>query len=148
MTIQMVEMRVTLPPIRGRVMIVNDILYIRNQIRQILMGAGVRNIVEPEPGGDAYVTMNKNPEGFSLVIDDYESNPSGLFLLKVLRSDPATPAPMRRLPFIMLMSNADPNTVNEVMTAGASGILLKPFNGITLLKTVKRVIEKANGYTS
>jgi two-component system chemotaxis response regulator CheY len=139
----MAEMRVTLPPFRGRVMIVNDILYIRNQIRQILLGAGVRNIVEPEPGGDAFVTMCKNPEGFSLVIDDYESNPSGIFLLKVLRSEPRTPEILRNIPFIMLMSNAEPQTVSEVMAAGASGILLKPFNGITLLKTVKRVLEKA-----
>jgi FixJ family two-component response regulator len=29
------------------------------------------------------------------------------------------------------------------MKAGASGILLKPFNGISLLKSVKQVLEKA-----
>jgi two-component system chemotaxis response regulator CheY len=139
----MVEMRVTLTPIRGRVLIVHDIMYIRNQIRQILLGAGVRNIIEPEPGGDAYMQLRKNPEGFSLVIDDYDSNPSGQFLLKILRSDPSTPDLLKRIPFIMLLSNADPQIVSDVMASGASGILLKPFNGITLLKTIKRVMEKA-----
>lgn len=139
----MIESRVTLPPIRGRILIVHDIMYIRHQIRQILLGAGVRDIVEPEPGGDAYVTLRKNPEGFSLVIDDYDINPSGQYLLKMLRNDPGTPTILKRIPFIMLMSNADPETVSDVMNSGASGILLKPFNGITLLKTVKRVIEKA-----
>lgn len=138
----MVELRVTLPPIRGRVLIVHDIPYIRNQIRQILLGAGVRNIVEPEPGGDAYMTLRKNPEGFSLVIDDFDSNPSGLFLLKILRGDPSTPELLKKIPFIMLLSNADPKTVSDVMSTGADGIMLKPFNGITLLKTVKRVLEK------
>jgi two-component system chemotaxis response regulator CheY len=140
----MTDLRVTLPPIRGRVLIVHDILYIRNQIRQILLGAGVRNISEPEPGGDAYVTLRKNPEGFSLVIDDYDCNPSGLFLLKILRNEPSTPDIIRNIPFIMLLSNADPQVVNEVMAAGASGIVLKPFNGITLLKTIKRVMDKSN----
>jgi CheY-like chemotaxis protein len=139
----MVEARVTLPPIRGRILIVHEIMYIRHQIRQILLGAGVRDIVEPEPGGDAYITLRKNPEGFALVIDDFDINPSGQYLLKMLRNDPGTPAVLRKIPFIMLLSNADPQTVSDVMNSGASGILLKPFNGITLLKTVKRVLEKA-----
>jgi len=138
----MVEARVTLPPIRGRILIVHEIMYIRHQIRQILLGAGVRDIVEPEPGGNAYVTLCKNPEGFALVIDDFDINPSGQYLLKMLRNDPGTDPVLRKIPFIMLLSNADPQTVSDVMNAGASGILLKPFNGITLLKTVKRVLEK------
>ena len=139
----MLDMRVTLPPFRGRVLIVNDLPYIRAQIRQILLGAGVRAIVEPEPGGDAYVTLRKNPEGFSLIIDDFDSNPSGIYLLKMLRSDPLTPPILKKIPFIMLLGSADPKTVTEVMKAGASGILLKPFNGISLLKSVKQVLEKA-----
>jgi len=139
----MIEVRVQLPPIKGRILIIHDIMYIRNQIRHILLDAGVRDIVEPPPGGEAYATLCKEPGEFAVVIDDYDINPSGLNLLKVLRSDPGTPAPLRKIPFIMLMSNADPQTVSDVMNAGASGILLKPFNGITLLKTVKRVVEKA-----
>jgi len=139
----MIEVRVTLPPIHGRILIVHEIMYIRHQIRQILLGAGVRDIVEPGPGGQAYVTLCKDPESFALVIDDYDINPSGQYLLKTLRSDAGTPPALRKIPFIMLMSNADPQTVSDVMNAGASGILLKPFNGITLLKTVKRVIDKA-----
>jgi len=139
----MVEARVTLPPIRGRILIVHEIMYIRNQIRHILHGAGVRDMAEPEPGGDAYATLCKNPDAYALVIDDYDINPSGQYLLRTLRSDPGTPPALRKIPFIMLLSNADPQTVSDVMNAGASGILLKPFNGITLLKTVKRVLEKA-----
>jgi len=140
---EMVEMRVTLPPIRGRILIVHDILYIRNQVRQILLGAGIRNIAEPEPGGAAYMALRKNPDGFSLIIDDFECNPSGLYLLKMLRTDPSTPQVIRRIPFIMMLSNAEPQTISQVMDAGASGILLKPFNGITLLKTIKKVMDKA-----
>ena len=138
----MVEARVVLPPVKGRVVIVHDVMFIRSQIRQILLGAGVREFAEPEPGGAAYMTLSANPEGFSLVIDDFDTNPSGLYLLKTLRSDPATPAALRKIPFIMLLSNADPKTVSDVMNAGASGIMLKPFNGITLLKTVKRVLPQ------
>jgi two-component system chemotaxis response regulator CheY len=138
----MAETRVTLPTIKGRVMIVHDILYIRHQVKLILYQAGVRDFSEPKPGGDAYVTMLKNPEGFSLVIDDLDSNPSGLILLKMLRKDPGTPEILQKIPFIMLLSNADPQNISEVMNCGASGILLKPFNGLTLLKTVKRVLEK------
>jgi len=138
----MVEARVTLQPIKGRVLIVHEIMYIRHQIRHILLGAGVRDIVEPA-GGEAYSTLCKNPEGFALVIDDYDINPSGLYLLKTLRGDPGTPPALRTIPFIMMLSNADTQTVSDVMNAGASGIMLKPFNGITLLKTVKRVLEKA-----
>ena len=137
-----VESRVNLPLVKGRVMIVHDVMYIRSQIRQILLGAGLREFVEPEPGGGAYTAVCGNPEGFALVIDDFDINPSGLYLLKTLRSDPATPPAARKIPFIMLLSNADPQTVSEVMNAGASGIMLKPFNGITLLKTVKRVLPQ------
>lgn len=139
----MVEARVTLPPIKGRILIVHEIMYIRNQIRHILFDAGVRDIVEFGPGGDAYVNLCKNPDGFALVIDDMDINPSGQYLLRTLRSDPGTPPQLRKIPFIMLLSAADPQTVSDVMNAGASGIMLKPFNGITLLKTVKRVLEKA-----
>src|SRR5277367_304078 len=118
----MVELRVTLPPIRGQVLIVHDIMYIRNQIRQILLGAGLRDIAEPEPGSSAYATLCKNPGNFSLIIDDYENNPSGMYLLKILRQDKGTPEALKNIPFIMLLSNAEPQSVNEVMSAGASGI--------------------------
>ncbi len=137
-----VETRINLPPVKGRVLIVHDVMYIRSQIRQILLSAGLREFVEPEPGGAAYMALSANPDGFSLVIDDFDTNPSGLYLLKTLRSDPATPPALRKIPFIMLLSNADPKTVGEVMNAGASGIMLKPFNGITLLKTVRRVLPQ------
>ena len=140
----MVEARVTLPPIRGHILIVHEIMYIRHQIRHMLLGAGVRDIVEVGPGGDAYNTLCDKANDFALVIDDFDINPSGQYLLRTLRSDPGTPPALRKIPFIMLLSNADPQTVSDVMNAGASGILLKPFNGITLLKTVKRVIEKDN----
>ena len=138
----MVEARVTLPPVKGRVVIVHDVMFIRSQIRQILLSAGLRDFLEPEPGGGAYNALCANPDGFSLIIDDFDINPSGLYLLKTLRSDPATPPALRKVPFIMLLSNADPKTVSDVMNAGASGIMLKPFNGITLLKTVKRVLPQ------
>ncbi len=139
----MADIRITVPPLPGQVLVVHDIMYIRSQIRQILHGAGIREIVEPEPGGDAYLRLRKDPEGFSLVIDDYDTHPSGMYLLKILRQDEGTPDLLRKIPFIMMVSNPEPTSVNEVMSAGASGILLKPFNGITLLKTIKRVMEKS-----
>lgn len=138
----MIQLRVSLPPIAGQVMIVHDIPFLRNHVRQILLGAGLRQFVEPEPGGDAYTKLVRNPDSFRLIIDDHDCNPSGLVLLKMLREDPATPEALRNIPFIMLMSDTNPKTINEVMKAGASGIMLKPFNGVTLLKTIKRVMEK------
>ena len=74
---------------------------------------------------------------FDLVISDHHmDNGTGLDLLREVRSHPLT----RKLPFIMLTGNAEPETVSAVGQAGVNNYIVKPVSLETLKKRIEQVL--------
>lgn len=61
---------------------------------------------------------------------------SGLDLLKTVRTDPALAA----TPFLMITAEAERSRIEEVLRAGVSGLLVKPYNAGNLLNRLEKVL--------
>ncbi|MDP2139029.1 MAG: response regulator [Candidatus Didemnitutus sp.] len=61
----------------------------------------------------------------------------GLELLTMMRSNPA----LRKIPVLMLTSPADHAVRPQIEELGVSGILMKPFNEVTLVEKIRGVIS-------
>jgi len=63
---------------------------------------------------------------------------SGLDLLRAVRSDPT----LARLPFLMITAEAERQRIEEVIHAGVSGLLVKPYNVGNLRNRLERVLTQ------
>lgn len=61
---------------------------------------------------------------------------SGLDLLKAVRAEPA----LARLPFLMITAEAERARIEEVIRAGVSGLLVKPYNSGNLRNRLEKVL--------
>jgi two-component system sensor histidine kinase/response regulator len=61
---------------------------------------------------------------------------SGLDLLKTVRSDPK----LVKLPFLMITAEAERSRIEEVIHAGVSGLLVKPYNAGNLKSRLEKVL--------
>jgi two-component system, OmpR family, alkaline phosphatase synthesis response regulator PhoP len=95
-------------------------------------------------GGWASCAASSGKEGIKLaaaespdliLLDVMMPEMDGVQVLKVLQSNPAT----RSIPVIMLTANVTATTVEEMRTAGARGVIAKPFNPASLVEEVWRV---------
>lgn len=64
---------------------------------------------------------------------------SGLELLRAVRADPK----LARLPFLMITAEADRQRIDEVIDAGVSSLLVKPFNTISLEARLHKILAHA-----
>ena len=65
-------------------------------------------------------------------------NGSGLDLLKAVRANPLT----RHVPFVMVTSVADRETVQASLKAGVDNYIVKPISAATLKQRIEKALEK------
>jgi two-component system sensor histidine kinase/response regulator len=65
---------------------------------------------------------------------------SGLELLRAVRADPK----LTLLPFLMITAEADRQRIEEVIDAGVSSLLVKPFNTINLEARLQKILTKGS----
>jgi CheY-like chemotaxis protein len=63
---------------------------------------------------------------------------SGLDLLKTVRNDPK----LVKLPFLMITAEAERSRIEEVIHAGVSGLLVKPYNAGNLKSRLEKVLQE------
>jgi two-component system chemotaxis response regulator CheY len=121
----------------SKILIVDDQPYIREITRALLKDMGLFRIALAEDGAEALGKLQRMP--FDLVICDMNMpKMSGLELLRVARAIPH----LRRVKFLMLTANSDPESVRGAVEAGISGYVLKPFQPATLADKVLQVLTK------
>lgn len=105
-----------------RVLVVDDVVYMRAIIVDMLSRLGITNITEANDGEQAHELIKKNP--YSMVLCDWHMPKlNGISLLRMIRFSYDT----KTLPFIMVTSNQKLDDVKECIASGVSGFLLKPF---------------------
>jgi len=118
----------------AKVLIVDDIPFMRSLLKSLLMRGGHEVISEAENGQDALVEyINCHPE--IVLLDMYIPNMNGLATLKRLKKiDPAVKV-------IFVSAEEDPDVIKVAINSGAKGYILKPFQSKQMMQEIQRVVN-------
>ncbi len=117
------------------VLIIDDNDMIREVLRLTLRSDGYNVVGEAADGASGLELVAKlKPD--VLCLDILMPKISGLNVLKMVKSK------LPRTAVLMITGQNDREVVNEALSAGASGFILKPFNTGTVLATMDKVVAK------
>ena len=122
--------------VEKRILIVDDFATMRRIARMILQSLGFENIDEAEDGLAALEAVRS--ERFDLILSDCNMpNMSGLELLNALRND----AELSDIPFIVMTSTEQKESLLELVKAGANDYIEKPFKADALREKLEKFIN-------
>lgn len=120
------------------ILIVDDVQYVRREVKMLLRKLGFDNVDAAENGRQA-LEMMRAGKAYGLVISDWIMEPmSGIELLHEIRRDEN----LRQTPFIMITGNNQPENVIAAKKAGVSSYVIKPFNATTLKQRLESVFGR------
>ena len=116
------------------ILTVDDSTSMRQMVKATLLSAGYA-VVEAADGQEALDYARENP--VDLVISDINMpRMDGITLINELRQLPA----YRLTPMLMLTTESSQEKKMEGKRVGATGWIVKPFNPVQLLATLKRLL--------
>jgi two-component system chemotaxis response regulator CheY len=119
-----------------RILIVDDFATMRMIARRILQSLGFTEIAEAEDGIKALDTIRN--ERIDLVLSDCNMpEMNGIELLTSLRNDPD----LQSIPFIVMTSTDQKESLLEMVKAGANDYIEKPFQADDLRKKIEKFID-------
>jgi two-component system chemotaxis response regulator CheY len=128
------------------ILLAEDDTETRNNIVSDLKELGFNSIIEAEDGLQALGFFYSPPGDiikFDIVISDMiMPNVSGLELISSIRSIDAE----KTIPFLMLTSKSDKNTIVQCVKAGVTSYLLKPWSKQSLSEKIVFCISKIKDY--
>jgi two-component system chemotaxis response regulator CheY len=121
-----------------KILLVDDSRTMRNIQKKTLDALGGVEFVEAGDGVEALAAIAANPDGFALVMVDWNMpNMNGLELVtKIRETDKATP-------LVMATTEAEKQRVLDAIRAGVNNYVVKPFTPDSLLSKVQQTLEKA-----
>ena len=106
-----------------KVLVVDDSKVARHIISDMLHEMGVTHIFEAEDGWKAMEFKHASFDLADIIICDWNMpGMSGLEVLKLLRES------SKDMPFLMVSTRRDPQSIIEAKTAGVDGYMSKPFS--------------------
>ena len=119
-----------------RILIVDDFATMRRIARLMLQSLGFMNVEEAEDGKEALASIRN--QRFDLVLSDCNMpNMNGLELLSRLRQD----SELHDIPFIVMTSSDQKESLLEMVKAGASDYIEKPFQADALKAKLAKFLE-------
>ncbi|GGX82093.1 response regulator [Massilia dura] len=106
-----------------KVLVVDDDVVSRMMLMHLIDSCGRYDIVEAEDGADAWQQLAAGLRPAACFCDLRMPRLSGMELLQKVRGDSALAA----LPFVVVSSANDRDTVELALQAGATGYIVKPF---------------------
>lgn len=106
-----------------KVLVVDDDIVSRMALIDLLLGFGTFDVVEAEDGDVAWSLLNGGLRPVICFCDVRMPKLSGIELLQRLKASSA----LRDLPFVLVSSASDRDTVLQAIKLGAIGYILKPF---------------------
>ena len=117
-------------------LVVDDQESMRWIIHGHLKTIGIHQIVQAESGNAALTILSQRK--FDLILSDFSmDNGSGLDLLKAVRANPL----LKRVPFIMITSMSDGETVHATLQAGANNYVVKPVSAAALKQRIEKTMN-------
>lgn len=117
-------------------LVVDDLELMRAVTVNQLRALGCEKIRVARNGTSALEVLRNNKIDFVLC-DWNMPGMSGLDLLKAVRAD----ADLAKLPFLMITAEAERTRIEEVIHAGVSGLLVKPYNAGNLRSRMEKVLS-------
>jgi two-component system chemotaxis response regulator CheY len=127
----------------AKVLVVDDSLMVRQQVRSTLSQAGFE-IVEAHDGLDALEKLAGAPDLALIVLDVNMPVMNGIELLRRLRGDGRSAS----VPVIMLTTEGHPQLMQEAKALGAKGWIIKPFKPELLVAAVSKLVRSATACRS
>lgn len=124
-----------------KILVVDDMASTRTNLRNMIAEADMGYVTEAGDGEKALQFLieahNKN-KPFNLIISDWHMPKlNGLELLKALRKNET----FQSLPFIMVTTESEKDSILEAINEGANGFLLKPYKQKELVDKIKSTIK-------
>lgn len=124
-----------------RILLVDDSRTIRNIQKNVLAQIGYSDVVEAADGLEALNQIAEHkPE---LVLVDWNMpNMDGITLVRKIRETD------RKLPLVMVTTEAEKSRVLEAIKAGVNNYVVKPFTAETLSEKITQTLAKAAAATT
>ena len=117
-------------------LVVDDLELMRAVTVNQLRGMGCEKVKAARNGAEALELLRSFR--FDAVLSDWNMPVmSGLELLKAMRAD----AKLAKTPFMMITAEAERQRIDEVISAGVNGLLVKPYNAASLLARLERMLD-------
>lgn len=117
-----------------RVLIVDDSVTIRQQVRMALSQAGF-DVVEAVDGEDGVSKIRGDSNIAAVICDVNMPKKSGLELIEEIKAGGANSG----VPIVMLTTEGQPTMVQRAKQAGAKGWIVKPFKANLLVAAIQKL---------
>jgi two-component system chemotaxis response regulator CheY len=126
-----------------KVLVVDDDVVSRMVLMHLIDSCGKFDIVEAEDGADAWQQLEHGLRPAICFCDLRMPRMSGMQLLQHVKAD----AELAAMPFVLVTSANDKDTVQEATSAGATGYIVKPFQAEQVrVHLVSFLDQAASGY--
>ncbi|GJE42265.1 response regulator [Methylobacterium soli] len=124
--------------------LVDERLYIRRIVRDMLMRTGIRRVLEAPDGAEALgVLAESKPD---LVVLDWDlAILSGEEFIRLARD--FSTSPCSTIPIVLMMAQPRKDRVERAVRLGVNEIIAKPFSPKTLWSRLDEVINRPRPYT-
>ncbi len=121
----------------NKILIADDMGFIRTSIRNILDELGFINIAEAKDGIQALAELKRSK--YDLLICDYNMpNLDGISLVRMIKGD----AELKDVMVLMVTAQAEKNQIINMQQLGISDYIVKPFTTETMEKKVIEILQK------
>lgn len=124
-----------------RILLVDDSRTIRNIQKNVLAQIGYSDVVEAADGLEALTQIAQNRPDLVLV-DWNMPNMDGITLVRKIRETD------RKLPLVMVTTEAEKSRVLEAIKAGVNNYVVKPFTAETLSEKITQTLAKVAAATA
>jgi two-component system, chemotaxis family, chemotaxis protein CheY len=120
-------------------LVVDESLYIRRILRDMLTRVGIKRVIEAPDGAEALGALTENKP--DLVILDWDlAILSGEEFIRLTRTPNTSPAPT--IPIILMLSKPRRYVVDRALALGVNEIISKPFSPKVLWSRLDEVINR------
>jgi len=118
-----------------KILAVDDSPTMRRIVKNTLMQAGFKDVIEAENGLEAYEKLQGEP--VDLILTDWNMpTMNGLEFVQKVRSDPK----LKALPILMVTTRSVKEDILEAMKAGVNGYIVKPFTPATMREKIEKIL--------
>ncbi|WP_336487480.1 response regulator [Methylobacterium nigriterrae] len=125
-------------------LVVDESLYIRRIVRDMLMRVGIKRVLEAPDGAEALGVLAESKPDLTIIDWDLAIL-SGEEFIRLARTPTTSPCPT--IPIILMLAQPRRNVVDRAISLGVNEIIAKPFSPKTLWSRLDEVINRPRPYS-